>query len=173
MNQILLATDIDLVTVVFRRLEQHQPAASGAGALRSGALDAFEAAVSEKAQELRELAAQSVREGYEAVQGAVRSFTAGVEEAATRLGKRAQEFRDRLMDFVRNMIRETFDVMLGSLRPTLAIGGVTYRMESINMEQKLVFSGSLDISVTSLVKLLGSGELVLKGTYTAQSAPPP
>ena len=74
------------------------------------------------------------------------------------------------MDFVRRMIGETFDVMLGALRPALAIGGVTYRMASINMEQKLIFSGSLDISVTSLCKLLGSGELVLKGTYTIDGA---
>lgn len=171
MNQVLLSTDADIVTLVFERLDQRASAAGAAGGLRSGALDAFESAVAEKVQELRELAARSVRDGYEAVRGAVQSFAAGVEDAAAAMGKRAQEFRGRLLDFVRRMIGETFDVMLGALRPVLAIGGVTYRMVSIDMEQKLVFSGSLDISVTSLCKLLGSGELVLKGTYKADGAP--
>ena len=85
MNQVLFATEVDLVTVVFDRLEKRQPSAGVVGGLRSGALDAFEAAVAEKVQELRELAARSVREGYEAVQGAVRSFATGVDEAAARL----------------------------------------------------------------------------------------
>lgn len=172
MNQVLLTTHTDIVTLVFERLERQAPAGSAAGGLRSGALDAFESAVAEKVQELRELAARSVRDGYEAVRGALQSFAAGVEDAAAAMGKRAQEFRNRLLDIVRSTISETFDVMLGTLRPVLSIGGVSYRMVSIDMEQKLVFSGSLDISVTSLCKLLGSGELVLKGSYKADGSQP-
>ena len=172
MNQVLLTTETDIVTLVFERLERRAPAAGAAGGLRSGALDAFESAVAEKVQELRELAARSVRDGYDAVRGALQSFAADVEDAAAAMGKRAQEFRKRLLDFVRSMISETFDVMLGTLRPVLSIGGVSYRMVSIDMEQKLVFSGSLDISVTSLCKLLGSGELVLKGSYKADGSQP-
>lgn len=174
MNQVLLATSQDVVTVVFDRLERRQQVTAGGagGGLKSGALDAFEAAVAEKVQELKELAARSVREGWEAVQGAVRSFTGGVEEAATQLGKRAQEFRDRLMDVIRSVIAETFDFMLSAMRAELKVGGQTYRMASIDMEQKLVFTGSIDISVTSLCKLLGSGELVVKGKYTINGAAP-
>ena len=56
MNQVLLSTDADIVTLVFERLDQRARTADAAGGLRSGALDAFESAVAEKVQELRELA---------------------------------------------------------------------------------------------------------------------
>ena len=173
MNQVLLTTQVDLVSAVFARVEQRRAVGAHSGsALQAGALDAFEAAVAEKAQELKEIAEDAVRSGWEAVQGAVQSFSAGVERAATNFGKRAKEFRDRVMDVIRNIIAETFDFMLSAMRSELVVGGRTYTMASLDFEQKLVFTGSIDISVTSLFKLLGSGELVVKGKYSLPDAAP-
>ncbi len=166
MNQVLLATTGDLVETVFARFEaQKSPAENIGSGLKSGALDAFEAAISEKVQELKDLAAQAVRDGWDAIQGAARDFSARVDEVAKAFGKRAQEFRDRLMNLIRQIISDTFDFMLSAMRSELKIGSHTYTMASVDIEQKLVFTGSIDISVTSLCKLLGTGELVVKGRY--------
>lgn len=173
MNQVLLATTGDLVDTVFARIEVRSistDAAGAGGGLKSGALDAFEAAISEKLQELRDLAGRAVRNGWDAVQGAARDFSASVDEVAAGFGKRAQEFRDRLMALIRQIISDTFDFMLSAMRSELKIGNRTYTMASVDIEQRLVFTSSIDISVTSLCKLLGTGELVVKGKYAIPDA---
>lgn len=172
MNHVLLTPRDDLVASVFARVEQRRAASThgGGSALQAGALDAFEAALAEKMQELREISNSAVRSGWDAVQVAVQSFSASVESTAANFGKRAQEFRRRVMDIIRDIIGETFDFMLSAMRSELVVGGRTYTMASLDFEQKLVFTGSIDISLTSLFKLLGSGELVVKGKYALPGA---
>ena len=166
MTQVLLSTSGDLVETVFATVMARDSAGEDTGSgLKSGALDAFESAIAEKLQDLKEMAAQAAREGWDAVKEKVKSYAEGVADAAKNFGKRAQEFRDKLMEKIREIISETFDFMLGAMRSELKIGRQTYTMVSVDIEQKLVFTGSIDISVTSLCKLLGSGELVVKGKY--------
>ena len=69
------------------------------------------------------------------------------------------------------MIGETFDVMLGALRPVLAIGGVTYRMVSIDMEQSWC-SRLAGHQRDQPMQAAGSGELVLTRT-TRPTVPQP
>ena len=71
----------------------------------------------------------------------------------------------RLLKQLRLVISETFDLILSSMRSEVKIRDLTYRLTSVELQQKLVFSGSIEASLTALCKFVGSGEFVVTGSY--------
>ena len=166
MNALTYAAPTDVIHEVLQAVAP--AAAMGApatGALPAAIGDIFEAAVREAWVRFRSMVERCARDGYEAVRAEITSFAGHVEMVAEELGARADEFRQRVLEKIRETIIATFDALLSCMRPTVLLGGRTYVLDSINLEQKLVYSGSLEMSLTALCKFVGGGELVVKGSY--------
>jgi hypothetical protein len=141
------------------------------GALSAGGQSQLDAAITEAWQRIKEVADDSFRLGWEATKSKVTQLTDYLSDTAELLGNRAQTFRDRLLESIRAVIRETFTIILGSLNSEVTIGTATYSLQSVALEQKVVFLGSLEVSIQTLCKYVGSGELVVKGSYSLIGVP--
>jgi hypothetical protein len=165
--QIVIVPDRDLIEDVLSRLEPRADVtAGGDGALRAASLPVFDAALVDTWQRLRTLVLRAAREGWQTVRAEVDGLVAYVEETAASLGKRATAFRNEILAKVHELIRETVDTVLRAMRSELTVGQHRFRLSSLELEQKLVFSASLEASIEAACQLLGSGELVVKGAYT-------
>lgn len=166
MNMLTYAAPTDVIHEVLQKVAP--PVTQGEptkGALGGAAANNFELAVEESWVRFQALVERCVREGYEAVHTEITEFTGKVEIIAKELGRRADEFKKCVLEKVRETIVATFDALLSCLRITVLLGGRSYVLDSINLEHKLVYSGSLEVSVTTLCKFIGGGELVVKGSY--------
>ena len=92
-----------------------------------------------------------------------------ITEEAEKLGLDATEFKKILLDRLRQVFAETFDLMLSFMPSEVKIRGDRYCLNSVELEHKLVLSGSIEVSLTALCKFVGSGEFVVKGAYGLSS----
>jgi hypothetical protein len=171
MNALTYAAPTDVIHDVLQAVAP--AAASGepsTGALGGAIRDTFESAVREAWVRFQAMVERCTRDGYEAVCAEITSFTGHIEMVAGELGARAEEFRQRVLEKIRETIIATFDALLSCMRSTVLLGGRTYLLDSIDLEHKLVYSGSLEMSLTALCKFVGGGELVVKGSYKIADA---
>lgn len=171
MNALTYAAPKDVIQEVLHAVTPlSNPSEPVTGALGGAIGRAFESAVHEAWVRFRSIVERCAREGYEAVRAEITAFTSHVQMVAGELGARADEFRQRVLDKIRETIVATFDTLLSCMRSTVLLGGHTYTLESIELEHKLVYSGSLEMSLTALCKFVGGGELVVKGSYKMAEA---
>lgn len=166
-----LAVTDDLIAKVIAIVEsQHPPATSPqSDPLKIQASADLLAAADEDAwHRLTDLFQKCAHKGKAIIQAEVSSFLEYVEERSIRLGKDAKAFRERLLKKIREMIATTFDVMLAAMRSEIIVGESKLMLKTLNLEQKLVFSSSLQVSLTSLCEFAGGGELTVTGTYSLE-----
>ena len=165
MARLTIAISEDVISRALDRAEPVFRQAATEGSLHAAPLDLFEAAAADAWNRLRTLVEDSVRVGAVAVQAEVERFVAFVAETAATLGKRGEEFRRWILAKVRELIAGTFDGLLALLRTDIIVGTRSYVLETVSMEHKVVYSGSLKASLTELVQFSGGGEFVLTGSY--------
>lgn len=124
-----------------------------------------EAALGDAWLKLKALVERCVTKGREIIQTEIDLFLEYVEQTCDELGSDAKELRDRLLQKVHEMITTTFELMLKSLRSEIFVGERRLSLKKIDLAQKLLFSGSLAVSLTSLCNLAGGGELTVTGSY--------
>lgn len=172
MNALTYAAPTDVIQEVLQAVAPGaalgEVATDALGGAVGGGLDS---AVREAWVRFRSIVERCARDGYEAVRAEITSFTDHVEMVAAELGARADVFREQIREKIRETIVATFDALLGCMRSTVLLGGRTYMLDSIDLEHKLVYSGSLEMSLTSLCKFVGGGELVVKGSYKVVEVP--
>jgi hypothetical protein len=122
-------------------------------------------AASEAWERIRDLLNQAARKGWDAVQSMVDDVNAHINELALELKGEAEEFKKYLLEKLQELMRETFDFVLRSIRSRIQVGEASYVLNSVDLESKLVYSSSIEGSVTALCKFVGKGETVVKGTY--------
>ena len=174
MAQLTVAITENIVRKALDSLEPQVPDAGRGAELHSSALDIFEAATVEAWHRLRGLVENAARQGAAVVQGEIVNFLEFVNETGRALGVRAEEFSAWVLHKVRELTTRTFDYLFGSLRAEVVIGERTFVLDSVELQQKVVFSGSLKTSLVELCSFAGGGEFVLVGSYrsiTAGSAP--
>jgi hypothetical protein len=123
--------------------------------------DVVNAAFTEAWLKIEELVGDSLKLGWEHTKERVGSVAGYVTDASVRLGNKAVEFQERLLKQPRLLISETFDLIFSSMRSEIKIGDLSYRLVLVELQQKLVFSGSIEASLTALCKFVGSGEFVV------------
>lgn len=164
MSDLILALEVDVVREVFKKVEESWASKIGYAALYSPS-SAVEAAVTEAWQKIEDVVGQCLRSGWELAQSRVSDVINYVQTTASHLGNKANEFREILLAKLRNAISATFDLVLSAMRSEVKVGGLIYRLKSVKLQQKLVFSGSVEGSLTALCKFVSSGELVVEGAY--------
>ena len=169
MAQLTFAIDEDIVR---RALDSSEPSVhhvgeSGSGGLYAADTNLFDAATTEAWAKLRALVEKCTRQGTDFVKEEVVAFVEFVEETGQALGARAGQLREWILTKIRELITKTFDLLLAALRTEITIGSRRYVLESVELEQKLIYSGSLQASLTELCEFTGGGELTLTGSYKA------
>lgn len=168
MSTMTVAVTYDLIAEAFALVNSADQAApdahSGASKLDSNA-DELAAAIEVAWIKITTLVEKCTSKGKTIIQDEVALLMQHVEETGERLRQHGKEFRQRLLEKVREMIGRTFDVMLKAMRSDIVVGNRKLVLKTLNLEQKLVFSGSLQVSLTSLCEFAGSGELTVTGTY--------
>jgi hypothetical protein len=172
MNELILTLDEDLVQAAFRRVDSIWTVSKLSDSSLYSASSAVDAAVTEAWQKMEDVLGECLRAGWASVENHVSEVVTYVKDAASKLGNKANQFREILLAKLRAVISATFDLVLSTMRSEVKVGDSTYRLKSVNLQQKLVFSGSLESSLTALCKFVSSGELVVQGAYEAPTALP-
>jgi len=115
---------------------------------------------------------QAARDGWDAVREEVKAVGEFLDARAAELLNEAAELRDVLIQKLREAMQGMHDFVLGSIRTRVKIGEDTYVLGSIDLESKLVYSGSIEASITALCKFVASGESVVTGKYTLLTPAP-
>jgi len=99
-----------------------------------------------------------------------RSLSRGLQVLASYTWSHDIDFGSQSATLVLERGNADFDQILSSLRIEIKIGEVPYRLKTLELQQKLVFSGSIEASVTTLCKFVSSGELSVQGSYEVVTA---
>jgi hypothetical protein len=172
MSELVVTFTGDIVKIAFSRAEHLQQTTELTDSALYAVSDVVNAAFTEAWLKIEELVGDSVKLGWENTKERVSSVAGYVTDASVKLGNKAAEFEERLLKQLRFVISETFDLILSSMRNEVKIGDLSYRLASVELQQKLVFSGSIEASLTALCKFAGSGEFIVSGTYAIPPTSP-
>lgn len=126
---------------------------------------AFQIALDEAWVKMRTIVEKSAQQGWEVVKSEIKSFVGYVESTSMELGKQAQQFIDFVLEKIREAVIRISDALFRCLRTKLEVGDLIYRLSSVEVEHKLVFSAELETNLLVLCKLASEGELSVKGSY--------
>jgi hypothetical protein len=171
MPELVVTLTGDIVKTAFSRAEALAQTTLLKDTALFAASDVLSAAFEEAWLKIQELVGDSLRLGWEHTKERVASVSGYITDASAKLGNKAAEFQDLLLKQLRLVISETFDLILSSMRNEVKIGDLSYRLASVELQQKLVFSGSVEASITALCKFVGSGEFVVTGSYAVHPIP--
>lgn len=173
MTELIVSTCGNVVDTAFARVTLITTGPEGIGdALHKLSAGAVAAAAGEVWERVRVVLNQAARDGWTGVQVAVDDMNRFIEERAAELYDDAVAFRRLLHDKLQELMRETVDIVLRSVRSRITVGEGVFVLKSIELETKVVYSASLEASITALCKFLGSGETVVTGTYALADAMP-
>lgn len=143
----------------------------GGGLLYAPSGSPLQAALIEAWSKIRAIVETSARRGWAAVEEEVRLFGAYVKQTVVELGGQAKEFVDFVLDKIRETVVKIFDTLLRFLRTDFLVDGSVYKLESVELEHKILFSVEVETNLLALCKLAGEGELTVKGAYRLVAAP--
>lgn len=167
MSELVIPAGSNIVDAAFAKVTLTSETAGAIGGnLQKLSTKDFVAAASEVWERVRTVLNQAARDGWVSVQKAVVDLGQFVEERAAELYDDAAQFRQLLLDKLHELMRETVDIVLRSVRSRITVGEDIFVLRSIDLETKIVYSGSIEASITAICKFLGSGETVVKGKYS-------
>lgn len=173
MTALIVPVTGNIVEHVLARISFDLPATDGVSSnyqrLRTPAAIA---AAKEVWGKIEKVLKQAAIDGWEAVKEEVRLVNAFFEERAAELLNEAVELREAVIEKLREAMQGILDFVLSSIRTRVKIGEDSYALGSIDLESKLVYSSSIEASITSLCKFVASGEAVVTGKYTLVGSPP-
>lgn len=142
-----------------------EPASHGQGVLPIGGASALNESLVETWDKIKEAVRTAAHDGWEAAKTLVEKINEHVRNTAKILGTQAQLYRDRLVEKIQESLTANYDMMIGSLKQQISVGTTSLPLKSIEVEFKTVFTGSVELSLTSLCKMVASGEMTIKGSY--------
>jgi hypothetical protein len=111
----------------------------------------------------------ALRTAFEKGWDAAQSLTAKAIEQAEQLiadaGNRAYDVQQALLSRLQAYVTRLTDAALGRVRPELQLGVTTWRLESVELAEKISLTGSLSTNITSLVTVTANGELTVTAKY--------
>lgn len=171
--QIVTAIGPNIVDDLFDNLEiTHTLPPSNNGPLISARLYKIQlqpivvTAARETWEKIRDLFKQVARDGWEATKVSFDAVMTFINDRARELGNLAEEYEQLLLEKLHELMRKTSEFLLKSVSEQVQIGQQVYTLDSIDVETKLLFTASIEASVATLGKFLGTGEATIKGTYS-------
>ncbi|QJW37139.1 hypothetical protein [Cellulosimicrobium protaetiae] len=122
-----------------------------------------------KLSEVWESIERALREAF--VHGAERATAARdaavalAERCMEEAGRRARDVHQALLSRLQDYVGTLVDTMLARLRPAFAVGGSDLTLDSVDVNQRISFTGSLKAAITEVVALTSSGELTVSAGY--------
>jgi hypothetical protein len=168
--EIIVAVNEDVVREAFKRAETVEIAQDRPDAKLYSMSSAVKAAVGDTWLKIKRVVEECLRTRWELVQASVQEVLDYITATANGLGNDAIFYREILIVKMREIISSTFDLILSSLRTEIKVGEHSYRLKTVELQQKLVFTGSIELSLTTLCKFVSSGELSVQGSYEAPAA---
>lgn len=175
--QIVTAIGPNIVDELFDNLEKAHATLPDEGRVRFGARlykiqsqPVVVTAAAETWEKIKDLFKRVSRNGWAAAKVQFDSVMQFIGDRARELGKMAEEYEALLLAKLQELMRETSEFLLKSASPQVQIGQQLYTLNSINLETKLLFTASVEASVATLGKFLGTGEATIKGTYSVSTA---
>ncbi len=153
---------------LMERLAPSANVTQASDALYGPPLGDMKAAIAESWDRITALIEKTVSDGWASVREEVRQVSARIKQIASDLGQKANEFLDRIVAKIQEAITNAIDIMLGSVRTEIVVGGAPYSLESVDIENKFGMSTEIGATLESLCKLVGEGELTVKGSYRAK-----
>ena len=167
MSELVMSAGGNIVDAAFARVTLTSDSVKAIGSdLQKLSTAALAAAAGEVWEKVRSVLNQAARDGWISVQKAVADLGQFIEERAAELYDDAVQFRQLILDKLHELMRETVDIVLRSVRSKITIGEDIFVLKTIDLETKLVYSASIEASITVLCKFIGSGETVVKGKYS-------
>jgi hypothetical protein len=167
MMQLVSSVQSDIIDSVFDKVHLITTDAAAPGiALYKDTPSIVTVAATETWEKIRNLVSFAARKGWEAAHEMLDVLSLHIEQVSAELVELADTFRAFILKKLHELIRETFDFVLRSIRSKLEIGESTYVLNTIELETKLVYSNSIEASLTTLCKFIGQGEAVVTGRYT-------
>jgi hypothetical protein len=158
---------------IMEHLAPKAPDGPESNSFNAAPLTGIDGALAEAWDQITDLVTRTLRDGWVNARAEIARVTRYIKDRAEELGQGAKELLDRVLDKIREAITGTIDFMLQSLRTELTIGAQGYVLESIDIENKFTMSGELSVSLESLCKLVGEGELAVKGKYRVRGSKAP
>ncbi|MEM6820906.1 MAG: hypothetical protein AAF558_03030 [Verrucomicrobiota bacterium] len=123
-------------------------------------------AATESWDKIREFFTQVARDGWDSVKAHFDELMIFINEQLRVLGNLAEDYEQMILEKLHEMISNASEFLLKSVRPQVEVGNQVFILSAINVETKLLFSASIEASVTTIGKFIGSGEATVKATYS-------
>jgi len=167
MKSVIITLTDDIIDRAFQSAQTVSKVTySDTGAIFRGGADETDTAVETAITKIRELMKDTAHKGWAFVRERFDNVMQFIKEKAEDLGENAKAFRDRLMDRIKTIFGEMYDMLLSTLKNTIMIGGQSYQMESVEIEHSLKLTGELELSIETLCKFAAEGEISIMGSYT-------
>jgi hypothetical protein len=173
--------DMTISAIILRDdFESAVSAAQAMGTVKNipGLAAPLDAAWSGRINEVWDRIESALRTAFERGRDAAQSLTTKAIEQAEQLiadaGHRAYDVQQALLSRLQAYITRLTDAALGRVRPELQLGATTWRLESVELAEKISLTGSLSANITSLVTVTAGGELTVTAKYavTTETTPP-
>lgn len=99
---------------------------------------------------------------------AVQLMNAAVQKTETLLieaGQKAREVQEAILQRLHTFTQALFEGMLSRVPTSIRIGKAEYGLRTLNLNQKLVSTGSLKTNLTEVLNLAASGEIEVAAEY--------
>lgn len=170
MTQLIMPVQGDVVEIVFSKVHFTSGGPGVGDNFGKVASDSVVTAATEVWEKIKTLLLEASKRGWDAVQPLVTELNAIVEDRANELMHEAARFRNLLLDKLNEAMQEVLELVLRSIKSRVRIGEDNFTLASIDLQTKLVYSGSIEASITALCKFVASGETTITGKYSI--APP-
>ena len=162
---VLISKPEDMLEQIFRPLaiDEHEPENSQKlGAISSAARGCWLAC----STKIRAFALDCARKGWDACHEKFDPFLESIQSEIDLLGEEAHEVTESLQVKLHAVLDNYVQYASNMIPLETSVHGTTLRLSNLEVSYKVMASGSIGISLESLFKVIGQGEVGIVGTYT-------
>lgn len=104
--------------------------------------------------------------GLEKARDSLDAAVQAAEDLLASVGRQASAVHQELMARVETYLSGIIDRALATVRPTVTIGSRTLQLEGVDLSQTISLSGSLKATITDMVNLTASGQIIVNARYS-------
>jgi hypothetical protein len=113
----------------------------------------------------------ALRKGFQLGKEKAREFLNAAigkaEQIVQGAGNKGKEIQEALIQRLQQFLQTWIKGLLAQFPIAVEVGGKTYTAKTLTFNQKLVLSGSLQLSLTNVFELSSSGEIEVSAEYSA------
>lgn len=166
MKSITITLTDDIIELAFQGQSPINTAIyTDTGSIFRGGSEDTDAAIELTLIRIRDLMKDAAHRGWEYVREKFDMVIQFIKDKSNDLGEKAKEYKDRLMERIKTVFVEMYNLLLSTLKNKIKIGELYYQMETVEIEHVLKLTGELEVSIEMLCKFATEGEISIKGSY--------